>query len=479
MTACPDLRGLAALSGLRYSDGAAIGPTEHTDELGRKCWRFSGSDALFVANALNAISARGISIFLVSRVHKHRASVALFSPRYTSYTDDTTNTTCTTTHATLRAVVSSNGVPSLNQVVTLAGGYKFVPGCQLNVSGFVSRTTANGACRTYMNNDVLTSGQSGTTTTGMVGGVIGATPAASNATTGSTNWFDLYELAIWNDTQLARVMSNSEADAIAAALVSNWGITAIDRQLIVEGDSITDGVATVVAPTTSADNLGMQLCKPGASLVQASCRVLNFGTSGNTISNLTLRKNAVQSVFGINSAGSGQLYAGGDDRNIVAVQIGRNDMGSVGGFQTPATVYANILTLFNNATGGAEGYLQRGFKVVMVCNIAGENPGYQTAVETLRDMYADTATHLPNPTFLSDLSAGTGQTYEGQVDVLHLYDVTVGGATAFKTSADAGVGPYYDAPTSSGGDGTHLVPLGIGLMASGGDTPQYGYGALA
>lgn len=117
-----------------------------------------------------------------------------------------------------------------------------------------------------------------------------------------------------------------------------------------------------------------------------------------------------------------------------------------------------------------------------VANIAGPSttvtinvlPGEDTVqkrIEAVRLLVADTANHVPNPTFLNDCLAGSGQAYDGALMVLHLYDVTVGGSTVFKTAADAansGAG-FYD------NDQTHLRLAGEQLMVSGGDAPADGY----
>ena len=42
---------------------ATIGPVQMTDALGRKFWRFTGSSALIIANALNALNMRQMMVF--------------------------------------------------------------------------------------------------------------------------------------------------------------------------------------------------------------------------------------------------------------------------------------------------------------------------------------------------------------------------------------------------------------------------------
>ena len=481
VTACPDLAGLAALSGISFA-GATIGPVQMTDALGRKFWRFRGADALLVSNALNALSARAVACFMVARIHLGKNSVNLFSPRYSAYTDDATNTNYSG-GSTVRTVVASNSAPwlygaGIGAFTDVVNGYKAIPGAQLQVIGVASRTTANGGQRLYVNADAASVAQSGVTSTGCVGGVIGAVPAASNGLTlgsqaqsSAGGFFDLYEFTLWSAS-----LTNAQADAIAAAMVANYAIPAIDGQLILTGDSITNAVPTAL-PTDpmSGGNIAMLMTDPGGLQVPASLRVINLGESGNQVSNLVAKRDAANTMFNA-------LYPGGPDKNIVACQSGRNDVAETNGKLNSTQYYSALTALYNS---GSTGYLQRGWKVVHVANIAGPDTAVTTNVigaentiqkrlEAIRLLVADPANHLPNPTFLADCLAGPGQTYDGRLSVLHLYDVTAGGDSKFKTSTDAqdNASGYYDV------DQTHLRLAGQRLMLSGGDTPNFGYGAI-
>lgn len=473
VTSCPDRMGVAALA-------ATLGPYELTDALGRKFWRFTGAEFATIANTLTGLSARALGVFMVVRMHKHKGAVNFFSPRYSAYTDDTTNTAYSG-GSSLRGVVLSSSAPFLygagiSSLTDAVNGYKMLPGTQMAVVGIASRTTANGGQRVYCNNDVASIAQSGVTSAACVGGVIAGVPAASNAVTASGNWFDLYEFGLWSAS-----LTNAQADAIAAAMVANYAIPAITSQLVLDGDSITDGIPTTLATIpTSADNIGMQLTAPGAALVDLSRRVINIGASGNQTSNLATKKNATGSVF---RAG---LFAGGPAANVVALQIGRNDVAQTGGQKNSGMLYADVVALLNNATGGNEGYLQLGFSVKIVANIAGPASSVTTNVspagedtlqkriEGYRALIMD-GSLLPTTALKSDTLSGAGQTFDGLVGILPLSEVTVAADTKFKTAADAldSASGYYDS------DQTHLRVEGISLMASGGDTPTYGYGALA
>jgi lysophospholipase L1-like esterase len=411
---CPDLRGLAALSGLSFA-GATVGPVQMTDGLGRKFWRFEGAAYLLIANALNALSARGVTVMLAMRHHRALAG-NWFSPRYSAYTSDATNTTYSG-GSTFRTVVTASAAPLLHGAGISAASARHVTGSQMQIAGVASRTTANGGQRIYMNNDAVNVAQSSVTSANCAGGVIGGIPAASNAVTASGN-FDLYEFALWRGE-----LTNAQADAAAAAMVSNWSIPAIVNGLLLEGDSITQGTGLV----TSGLNIAMRMTEPGgASVVPAGWRVLNQGTSGNTVANVLSRRDAASSAASLPLPGG---------RNIVLCQIGRNDIPT----RTGAAVYADIAALFNTTTTG---FLQRGWEVRQAVNIA-VSSSLEAENNALRSALRNTAQ------FRADTLSGTGQTYEGRTGIIDLPLWTVAGDTIFDTVADAADANWF------AGDSTH------------------------
>ena len=474
LTSCPDLRGLADLLAIT----GTTAPKLMTDALGRAFLRFNGSEAAAIANALTVATNRSFMVVMVGRVHHQRNSVALMGPRFASYTSPTVNTTANASFKFLQGTVVSNGgcfLQAFNPLATdnAADCHKVIPGCQMQVMALASRVTASGGTRAYINNDRCDTGQQSTEVTNRIGAVVGGLAAAGNntetPTTSVNNVFDLYELAFWNTGP-----ANTDADANVVAAVTNYAIEQLDTNLVIEGDSISDGVATAlpVSPAWSG-GLGSRLSEPGASWVPGNVRVINLATSGNQVSNLTTRRDATNSQFGA----AGQ-YPGSAANNVVAVQIGRNDLNQTA--IPAATHYANLVALLNTASTG---YLQRGWRVAVASNIAGAantiagSPSdgpitLQQRVEAFRAMIM-TGT-APNTTFLSDTLSGTGQTYEGLLSVMPISEITVVGDTAFKTNADAQdtASGYYN------NDQGHLTVAGIDLMVSGGDNAAQGYGAV-
>lgn len=472
VTACPDLKSLAALTGISFG-GATVGPVQMTDALGRKFWRFSPGQYLIVANALANINHRASGVFAVWRAHKMTKGedVALFSTRYSSYTDDTTNASRTNGYI-LRWFSSTTGqsvarlyTGTVDAFTDTSNGGKMIPGAQIHVCGIASRTTANGGGRMYINNDVATVAQSSLTGTADIGGLIGAKAAASNGATATYTGFDLYEFAFWNQT-----LTNAQADAIAAAMVSNWSIPAIDSQLILLGDSVTECIDTSTSVVVPGDNIAVTLTAPGAELVPTNFRVINAAVAGSGIASAFT--GVALSAQRDDAAGPLlYVYPGGPSKNVITCNIGINDMRSSNGNLTAASHYANFTALLNTTTTG---YLQRGFKVVAVTPtaISGDATG-QSRIVSYRAMLADPSTDAVVSQFLTDVQANSGQSYDGLVSVLPLSKVQYAASgTIFLDATDAADTTYY------AGDGTHHQQLGYQLQATGGATPQYGYGSI-
>lgn len=472
LTNCPDLQGLANL----FAVAGTTAPTLMTDALGRDFLRFNGAEAAGIANALTIASNRSFMALMVGRLHHANAICHFLNPRFAGYTSPTVNTQANSSIGYLRAVTTSNSAAFLQTGGPAASTnatdcYKVIPGAQLQVMAVASRLTASGGTRIYVNNDICDVAQQSTAVSNYVGGILGGTAGASNTealTASAASAFDLYELAIWTTGP-----NNTDANAIVAQAVSSYAITQLDSQLVLDGDSITYGANTTLSESPyRSKGLASRLSEPGAGLIPGNVRVLNIAATGSVVSDLVTRRDATNAVFSVGK------YPGGASRNVVAFQIGRNDMVTTPG--TAVSHYANVVALISATTTG---YLQRGWKVVAVGNIAGAAssiPGspsdgpitLQQRIEAFRAMlFSGTAIKA---TFANDTLSGPSQPYDGLVSVLPLHMVTVSGDTKFSTSTDAGdtASGYYDS------DSTHLRVAGQDLMASGGDGAACGYGAI-
>jgi lysophospholipase L1-like esterase len=269
-------------------------------------------------------------------------------------------------------------------------------------------------------------------------------------------------------------------------MVTNYAIPAITQQLLIEGDSISDGTSTAL-PTSPAwsGNVAVWLTEPGAELVAPGTRVLNNAVSGSqatTVSNsVTTRRDAANSH-------ASWLIPGGPSRNKLIVQIGRNDIREAANAQkNSAALYADVVSIWNATTVG---YLQRGWSGVQVANIAattgavttnvsppGENT-LQKRIEGFRALIADEANKTPQPQFLTDTLTNSGQAFDGLLTVLHAYAITEGANQWFYDAALPTDRANATPPGPYDSDDTHLVAEGCRLMATGGDTPQFGYGSV-
>jgi hypothetical protein len=436
VVAASDLMGLAGVT-----EGAAgIGPRALTDARGRAFWRFEGAEFLAVATTLAGLNNRAVSAFFVGRMHRAGSVNAIFSLGSAG-----AGTAVNTAGATLDTAVSSSSMPFLRShsragSLDAANAPWLVAGSQLQVMGAVSRTTANGGTRLMIDARAGAVGQNTIAASGVSGGEIGRY-AFSPGTSGTWGTFDLYELVVF-----AAGLTDAQADAVQAALTAHYAVAPVVSQIVLEGDSITQGVA----PLASGDNAAMVLAEPGAGRIPAGWRVVSVAASGSQVSNLTTRRDA--------AGGWGSMLLPGGE-NVLAMEIGRNDMGSVGNL-TAAQHYANVVAFL---TAAGTGVLPRGWRVRVLANIA-TSAAVQPRIEEYRAL-------LRLPAFLADTGSQPGGPYEGRVTVLATDQITDGAAgTVFATAADAGDTVYYD------GGQTHLTALGTRLRITGGDTPQAGVG---
>lgn len=232
------------------------------------------------------------------------------------------------------------------------------------------------------------------------------------------------------------------AAQVNQALMTAHGVVPVTHQIVLEGDSIMQGVFDV----TPALSSGAVLTEPGLNRLPADWRVINKGTSGNRLSNLVTRRDA---------ANGWPLQALSRGRNVLIFEIGRNDWSS----QTAASHYANVVDYL---TTPGTGVLPRGWEVRIMANIA-TGSGFAAQTEAFRAL-------IRAPQFLSDCNAGPGQAFDGMLSVVSTDLIEDQGQRIFETVTDAGDLAYY------AGDTTHPTILGTELRMTGGETPQYGVG---
>lgn len=417
-----DLMGLAGVT-----EGAAgAGPLVMTDLLNRKFWRFKGSEYLNILASLVA-NTMGLTVFLVGRHHRGNSSNTGGSTtsHFMAMGNVLQGSQVNTLGGVINTQIASVRPPylqgaSISGATDAANKAKMVLGSQLQVIGVNSRPTANGGQRLHINDFAANVAQTGVNSN-VAGGEIGRNPFSPGASGGWAT-FDMYDMLV-----CVGVLSNAQSDAIAAALMAGWSIPTITDQLIIDGDSIHQPVTI-----GSEHSPSMIFSEPGSPYAMpASYRVVNLAVSGDQTSNLVTRRDQTNTMYA-------NLLPG---VNKAIVQIGRNNLGA--GAQSGATTYTNIVGLLNTPTTG---YLQRGWEVRQVINIATSGT-LMTEMNNLR-------TALRSPTFLTDCLAGPGQTYDGKLAIIDVANYQINGQTIFEDAADAANTTIYL------GDVTHLTAVG-------------------
>ena len=424
-----DMMGFADLTG-GASDAA---PIEMVDANGRKFWRFEGAEYLNVAQSLT-LSTRNMAVFMVGRFHRISNKSAVFS-----LGNAEAGNASNTLSPPLEATTNTQSAPLLRAFsyprTDVVGIENLVVGSQMQVVGVTGRPTADGGSQSWVNETSV----NGLTQPYSVADVTGAEIGRFSYSPGGSGWgtFDMYEMVVYD-----RSLTPEEGDTVTADFMEGYGIIPVTNQLVLEGDSIMQGTGEV----TSGIEPPMLITNPGESYVPEGWRVVSVASSGATISNLTARRDADRGW--VNHTLSGE--------NVLAFEIGRNDMSTSGGIDS-ATHYSNVVSYL---TDGTKGPLTLGWDVRTLVNIASA-----TALEPNINGYRAL---IQDPDFLTDLSAGTGQAYDGRVSLIETHLIEDGGNQIFFDVGDSTNTTYY------AGDSTHPTPLGAKLRMTGGDDPTKG-----
>jgi hypothetical protein len=424
-----DLQGLAAAT----EGGAGLGPLALTDALGRKFWRFDGAQFMNVANALT-INNRAVSVFMVGRAHRGATGAIL------GFGNAAAGTAINAGGAAMDSARALLGAPYLRShsragALDATNGRWMVPGAQMQVLGAASRTTANGGTCLMLNRKQALVAQNTVSAPSVIGAEIARRPDTPG-TSGNWGTFDLYELIVWSAG-----LTNAQMQNVASTLADHYAIPEIENQLILDGDSIMQGTGDVTASLSAA----MIATEIGANRIPATWRVVNMGTSGNQVSNLVGKRDDATSWSVATLPG----------QNVLAFEIGRNDMGSGG--LTATQHYANVLAYMNTPTTGV---LQRGWHARVMANIATSSI-LMAQIEAYRAL-------IRNPQFLTDTQSAPGMAFAGRVSVVDTDLIEDGGQPIFLTAANATDTTYY------AGDNTHPTILGARLRITGGDNPARG-----
>jgi hypothetical protein len=414
------------------SEGASgIGPKIMTDANGHSFWRLEGAEYLNIAAGLAFANTRDTTVFAVCRIPRAMIQTRIMSAGSAALGTGANG-------SVLLDARTSNGseAPFVgNGRAAPSGREHVIPGAQLQVIGNLRRTTANGGDVVFLNRKTAVIGVQGSGTTSVTGGEIGRYSYSPGAS-GAWGSFDLYELIIYN----AR-LTVSQCQDIQAALADNYAIEEIDSQLILEGDSISQGTGLVIPSLACA----AIITNPGAELVPPNWRVINVASSGAKVSTLVSRRDTTDSWVNF-------LLP---SENVMAFEIGHNDWAAG---ETDLTHYANVVAYLNTTTTGV---LNKGWTVRTMANISSGTGLVQTYLESFRAMIRD-------PQYLVDTSSDAGGAFPGKVSIVDTDLIEYLGGTIFLNPTDADDLLYYI------GDKTHPTILGAQLRVNGGDTPTRG-----
>jgi hypothetical protein len=448
MTSIQDRMGLANAS----EGSAGVGPLDRLDSQGLRVATFRGAEWMSIADTL-VWDTRAHTVFMVMRLPWANPNTGATARCFVSQGRNA-NTPPNTGYGPLGIDTVANRAPFVtanNRLTYQAANHQdMVVGAQIQVIGANSRPTANGGQRVYLNDKTADITQSAVSVTGITGGEIGRY-AFSPGSSGNWAMFDLYELII-----IKGVLTNAQSDAVAAAIAANWAVVPITDQVLIDGDSLSRGIQVTPANAKSIwgpDSLGQRLTDRGSPFcLPRSTRVVNIAIGGNKMANLVTKRDAANSMYG-------ELLPG---KNILAVQIGTNDVNSDG--KSAAQVYADMLAYLNTASTGV---LQRGWTVVHGLNIArSDNVPSSAILEELRGLYRA-------PQYLTDTGTGSGGPFAGKLSLMSTPDIDIGGGVKpFQTAADVTANPDMFQ-----GDRLHQSAAAVTFWASGGDTPSNGYHA--
>jgi hypothetical protein len=387
MTAITDRMGLADIS----DAGAGVGPFDITDTQGLRVANFRGADWAAIANGL-VTASQAITVFMVMRVPNVGSDVVKAFISQGRNGDGKATTGQATIGMATGAGKASHIVANNLTTKAATGHADVVLGAQIQVVGVASRPNASGGQRCYLNTKTADVGEMPVSITGFQGMEIGrwafSPGSTANAITGvggNYGQFDLYELIVFTG-----VLTNTQANTIAAAISTNWDCRTITDQVIVEGDSLTQGVRITPGSANQVLNyqsLGAVLSDRGSAwCLPRTTRVLNTGVSSSKMADVISRRDSLNSPYG-------ELLGG---YNRLAVHIGTNDAL----LETGAQMYADSVAMWNTTSTG---FLQRGWSCWDVVNVARSDSSTQNqhlqdkralirAAQFLIDCAADPAT---------------------------------------------------------------------------------------
>jgi hypothetical protein len=552
LAAANDLRGLSdVVAGV--AGGLPQYPMLLTDAQGRKFWRFTsintyGAFLRAVAGVTNLDNAN-IAWMGIVRVHGHGGGGSIIVNGGNQGATPFIGMSCL---GSARApYVAGPGVigtlvadkPAIRNKMIAHAGMQLMGASNCSQDALGGTASINIANRVYHNENVYQALKNISRSKGQTGLEIG------NGALGGASYFDLYELVGWTAGELrggqtgaaAQAATATALDAARDAMLQNWGLVPITKNVVIGGDSRFD------YDYWSGDTPAMRL----ADALPGNYRVQTIAVAGGGSKDQWQALMNPDSIYAVPN-----MLGGGNDR--VITHLGHNDAGgnatiwpqlasasdTVGrgndivdgnlqGTCTITTVAGNQTVTMSGWSGNVPIMTQAvlvsdALPVGAIVGARGTTDGQSDGTFTMLSGYAPTQTgtfpctitwpsfkkmaaiwlgngwtmswyveirgtggqsegaalerireRLRSGDFLNTISAAAGQTYAGKVTIPDGEAITQAGKFIF--GADA-VPVSNNTPSTASlfVDNTpHLSPLGRALLLSGADTPQLGMLAQA
>lgn len=359
-----DLKLTADLTGT-----AARGPILMTDIDGRKFLRFAYTAdpaGMFLSNnALANLDSHNMAWFFAGRVLNSKGGGILgLGVNGGAGASTATNTgVLRLSGGMFQGVQTTEYISGLNRLdnSVAANRNKMILGAQLqvfgvssaNLDGWNTGSSAAGQFRHYLNNEVVTFNTTVTRYNTKTGFEIGRTP--SNPTNGYAS-MDVYEIVGFLTGQFTTANQATKADAAAAAMVTNYAIPAVTRNLLLIGDSRMEMSASG----------GPRIATLLAGLLPKDIRIQNLGWGGGGVREAWLGLHDPDSAYGANN-----LLGGGNDAAVIL--YGVNEYGNAPEFWWPVT----------NTTSGTTARADEVFNGSIGCSFMGYIAGSVLTVTSI------------------------------------------------------------------------------------------------
>lgn len=442
-------------------EGQGLGPQLMTYANGWKALRFN-NDSFLSAPTVPALSTINNTVIMVLRQHTtFRGSQSFLSAGTRSVTG--AQSPFQTVLAYTTALSTSQGAfvgRVTNEAESAARRYLQL-GAQLQVAGWRNGPTgtpvASGTSvigqRCGVNRKAITT--SNINVAAVAGMELGRNAGGTQGPNINGTWACADIIACW---VFDRPLTNDEFDAAMALVADSYDIPEVVDQVVYGIDSRTAGGG---AGNHLSDCPAVVLTEPGAPYsFPKTVRAINAAVWG---ARWTVGGNSLEGQLNSPAAKDNLFYQLLPGRNVACMMGGINDNASISSGDGAAQVYARQVSQIPRL-------LEIGWEVKFFTEPHSGNINYAEG-NVAAGQSSKWALDMSDQLFV-DCNAGPGQTYEGKMRRGALHQIMLDGVPIFGTYAGT-TSQYYN----PGGDRIHQSTIGMFYMATGGDTPQNGWGS--